>query len=141
WMPPCLAGGAPHPSRRGGNSGRRSRRRRGGRSGRRPPRASAPPWVLHAATGGWSLPSGCEGERRSFASSGGPWRLVLVEGCEDAGEASGPIQKFVSTRGTFRYELRNLRTTSNSMFLVPLLNPKFATAFAAQCARTSGSGH
>jgi len=26
------------------------------------------------------------------------------------------------------------------MILVPLLNPKFATAFAAQCARTSGSG-
>jgi hypothetical protein len=33
---------------------------------------------------------------------------------------SGPIPKFVSTRGTFRYELRNLRTTSNSMILVPL---------------------
>src|SRR5262245_32965896 len=28
--------------------------------------------------------------------------------------ASGPIPKFVSARGTFRYELRNLRTTSNS---------------------------
>jgi hypothetical protein len=41
---------------------------------------------------------------------------------------SGPIPKFVSTRGTFRYELRNLRTTSNSMILVPLLNPKFAIA-------------
>jgi hypothetical protein len=27
--------------------------------------------------------------------------------------ASGPIPKFVSTRRTFRYELRNLRTTSN----------------------------
>src|SRR5438132_3546881 len=26
------------------------------------------------------------------------------------------------------------------MILVPLLNPKFATAFAAQCVRTSGSG-
>src|SRR5437899_2498091 len=56
---------------------------------------------------------------------------------EDA--TSGPIPKFVSTRSTFRYELRNLRTTSNSMILVPLLNPKFATAFAAQCARTSGT--
>src|SRR6516162_7698427 len=53
---------------------------------------------------------------------------------------SGPIPKFVSTRGTFRYELRNLRTTSNSIILVPLLNPKFATAFAARCARTSGFG-
>ena len=27
------------------------------------------------------------------------------------------------------------------MILVPLLNPKFATAFAARCVRTSGSGH
>ena len=33
------------------------------------------------------------------------------------------------------------RTTSNSMIVVPLLNPKFAIAFAARCARTSGSGH
>src|SRR5215831_21097892 len=38
---------------------------------------------------------------------------------EDA--TSGPIPKLVSTRGTFRYELRNLRTTSNSMILVPFL--------------------
>jgi hypothetical protein len=56
-------------------------------------------------------------------------------------EASGPIPKFVSARGTFRYELRNLRTTSNSMILVPLLNPKFAIAIAARCARASGSRH
>ena len=54
---------------------------------------------------------------------------------------SGPIPKFVSTRGTLRYELRNPRTTSNSMILAPLLNPKFAIVFAARCARTSGSGH
>jgi len=54
---------------------------------------------------------------------------------------SGPIPKVVSTRSTLRYELRNLRTTSNSMILVPLLNPKFAIALAARCARTSGSGH
>src|SRR3979490_438984 len=33
------------------------------------------------------------------------------------------------------------RGTSNSMILVPLLNPKFPIAFAARCARTSGSGH
>jgi hypothetical protein len=32
--------------------------------------------------------------------------------------ASGPIPKFVSVRGTFRYELRNQRTTSNFMILV-----------------------
>jgi hypothetical protein len=30
-----------------------------------------------------------------------------------------------------RIELRNLRTTSNSMILVPLLNPKFAIELAA----------
>src|SRR5207248_3471544 len=54
---------------------------------------------------------------------------------------SGPIPKFVSYCGTLVYELRNLRTTSNSIILVPLLNPKLAIAFAARCARTSGSGH
>jgi hypothetical protein len=32
---------------------------------------------------------------------------------------SGPIPKFVSTRDTFSYELRNLRTTSNFIILVP----------------------
>src|SRR5262245_60508115 len=58
---------------------------------------------------------------------------------EDA--TSGPIPKFVSERVASAYELRNQRTTSNSMILVPLLNPKFATAFAGRCARTSGSGH
>src|SRR5438445_6182111 len=45
---------------------------------------------------------------------------------------SGPIPKFVSCCRTLVYELRNLRTTSNSMILVPLLNPKFAIAFAAR---------
>src|SRR4051812_43631156 len=40
----------------------------------------------------------------------------------------------------FRCELRNLRTISNSMIPVPLLNPKFATELAARCARTSDSG-
>jgi hypothetical protein len=30
---------------------------------------------------------------------------------------------------------------SNSVILVPLLKPKFATALAARCVRTSGSGH
>src|SRR5438067_10215803 len=53
--------------------------------------------------------------------------------------SSGPIPKFVSSCGTLVYELRNPRTTSNSMILVPLLNPKLAIAFAARCARTSGS--
>src|SRR5438132_1130065 len=37
-----------------------------------------------------------------------------------------PIPKFVSVA---IYELRNLRTTSNPMILVPPLNPKFAVAF------------
>src|SRR6476659_5887113 len=32
------------------------------------------------------------------------------------------------------------RTTSNSMMLQPLLNPKFAIKLASLCARTSGSG-
>src|SRR6476661_2965253 len=34
--------------------------------------------------------------------------------------ASGPIPKFVSVRVTFRYELRNQRTTSNFMILMRL---------------------
>src|SRR5438552_2889169 len=33
---------------------------------------------------------------------------------------SVPVPKFVSPRGTFSYELRNQRNTSNSMILVPL---------------------
>jgi hypothetical protein len=32
--------------------------------------------------------------------------------------SSGPIPKFASARVTFRYELRNPRTTSNFMILV-----------------------
>src|SRR5262252_5362287 len=35
----------------------------------------------------------------------------------------------------------NIRSTSNYMILVPLLNPKFAIECAAGVARTSGSGH
>jgi len=31
---------------------------------------------------------------------------------------SAPIPKFVSVRGTFRYELRNQKTTSNFMILM-----------------------
>jgi hypothetical protein len=44
---------------------------------------------------------------------------------------SGPIPKFVNARGILQYELRNLRTTSNSMNLVRLLNLKFLNTFAA----------
>src|SRR2546426_11760448 len=52
-----------------------------------------------------------------------------------------PIPKFATTRGTLSCELRNQRDTSNSMILVPLLNPKFAIALPARLSRTSGSGH
>jgi hypothetical protein len=55
--------------------------------------------------------------------------------------ASVPIPKFASPRGDLWCELRNRRDTSNFMILVPLLNPKFATALAANCVRTSGSRH
>src|SRR6266545_4728524 len=48
-----------------------------------------------------------------------------------ASAASGPIPKFVSTCHTFRYELRNLRTTSTSMILVRFLNLKFLNELAA----------
>src|SRR5215813_2083607 len=56
-------------------------------------------------------------------------------------DTSVPIPKFASPCGTLSCELRNQRDTSNSVILVPLLNPKFATAFAARRVRTSGSGH
>ncbi len=44
---------------------------------------------------------------------------------------SGPIPKFATTRGTFRCELRNLRTTSNSMISSAGLNLKFLNELAA----------
>ena len=44
---------------------------------------------------------------------------------------SGPIPKFVNARGMLWYELRNLRTTSNSMNLVRLLNLRFLNELAA----------
>ena len=53
---------------------------------------------------------------------------------------SGPIPKFVSCCRTLVYELRNLRTTSNSMILVPLLNPKFAIAFCRTMCANFGFG-
>jgi hypothetical protein len=43
---------------------------------------------------------------------------------------SGPIPKFATTRGTFRCELRNLRT-SNSMISSAVLNLKFLNELAA----------
>ena len=75
---------------------------------------------------------------RRRTGSGDQGRGLLRQGSRGL---VAPIPKFVSARGTFGDELRNLRTTSNSMILVPLLNPRFASAFAARCARTSGSGH
>src|SRR5262245_40771801 len=54
---------------------------------------------------------------------------------------SGRIPKFVRTGGTFGNELRNPRTTMQLYDSSAPLNPKFAIAFAARCARTSGSGH
>jgi peptide methionine sulfoxide reductase MsrB len=45
---------------------------------------------------------------------------------------SVPIPKFAHLCGALRCELRNQRDTSNSMILVPLLNPKFATALPAR---------
>jgi hypothetical protein len=53
-----------------------------------------------------------------------PWRVPRK--CP-----SVPIPKFANTRGTLSRELRNQRDTSNSMILVPLLNPKFAIGLAA----------
>ena len=44
---------------------------------------------------------------------------------------SGPIPKFAITRGTFRCELRNQRTTSNSMISSAVLNLKFLNELAA----------
>src|SRR5947209_10865630 len=55
--------------------------------------------------------------------------------------ASVPIPKFAHPCGGLECELRNQRDTSNSMILVPLLNPKFANALAARRVRTSGSRH
>ena len=47
------------------------------------------------------------------------------------GNASAPIPKFASYRGEFDCELRNQRSTSNSMILVRFLNLKFLNEFAA----------
>ena len=47
-------------------------------------------------------------------------RLIDMLGVYNGGVArtSGPIPKLVRIRGTFRYELRNQRTTSNHLILV-----------------------
>ena len=61
-----------------------------------------------------------DGERADKSSCALAWRAT-----------SGPIPKFVNARGILRYELRNLRTTSNSMNLVQLLNLRFLNELAA----------
>jgi hypothetical protein len=45
--------------------------------------------------------------------------------------ASVPIPKFATPCGALSRELRNRKDTSKSIFLVPLLNPKFANGLAA----------
>jgi hypothetical protein len=67
--------------------------------------------------------------------------IIFLHEVECKERPSVPIPKFASACGTLGSELRNQRDTSNSMVLVPLLNPKFATDLAARCVRTSGSGH
>src|SRR5262245_47394352 len=63
--------------------------------------------------------STCDGER-------GQSKIADIPGTRRINyeEASGPIPKFVTTCSTLKYELRNLRTTSNSMILVPLFEPE-----------------
>src|SRR5207249_8702322 len=46
--------------------------------------------------------------------------------------SSVPIPKFAHPCGSLECKLRNQRDTSNSMILVPLLNPKFANPLAAR---------
>src|SRR5262245_40366331 len=60
-----------------------------------------------------------------------PPRLSSLASARAAARASVPIPKFANTRGIFSCELRNQRDTSNSMSLVPLLNPKFALGLRA----------
>ena len=58
-----------------------------------------------------------------------------------APEIAGESVRFRSSHSRHvQIRTSELRATRNSMVLVPLLNPKFAIAFAARCARTSGSG-
>jgi hypothetical protein len=51
------------------------------------------------------------------------------------------IQKFVTTRGKLLNELLDLNHTRRINDLVSLRTPKFATERAAECKRTSESGH
>ena len=77
--------------------------------------------------------------RNNQCSSGPEYGdLFMVNGPSTC--PSGPIPKFASTLGKFRCELRKLRTTSNSMILVPLLNPKFAIKLAFTLCANFGFG-
>jgi hypothetical protein len=57
-------------------------------------------------------------ERGKFAAGRGSTLICSAVYSGGAARTSGPIPKLVSIRGTFRYELRNQRTTSNLMILV-----------------------
>src|SRR5262249_33793385 len=74
----------------------------------------------------------CAGHQRSLA-------FEISHRTLRSGHSSVPIPKFAHPCGSLECELRNQRDTSNSMILVPLLNPKFASALAARYVRTSGS--
>src|SRR5712691_7815844 len=85
-----------------------------------------------------AVPVSIAPERLPRACSAAPFSLRMTT---NGPRASVPVPTFVSICSTHFYERRNQRDTSNSLILVPLLNPPFAIAFAARCARTSGSGH
>src|SRR5207302_11126922 len=55
--------------------------------------------------------------------------------------ASAPIPKFASLRGTLSCELRNQRSTSKFMILVPLFDLKFLNEPAATAVGTSNRRH
>ena len=88
---------------------------------------------------------GCEAfEFNRGVADGG--KFVLFERYRDgaantAHRASVAFQKFPHICGVLGRELLKQSHTSNSMFLVSLLNPKFANKLAAHWVRTSGSGH
>jgi hypothetical protein len=54
--------------------------------------------------------------------------------------SSVPIPKLASPCSPLSCELRNPRDTSNSMILVPLLNPKFARGFCSMLCANFGFG-
>jgi len=51
------------------------------------------------------------------------------------------VQKFPHEQAASDGQLLNQSHTSKSMFLVSLMNPKFANPIAAKCVQASGSGY